>query len=150
MGWGRDRDGPALPFAFWDPLERLMADDETEVRFETALEQLEETVEALQRGEPELSKALAQYEKGLALLGQCYGLLERAERAVALLTGLDDDGEPITTPFDDAATLEAEADSKPKAQPPKPPARRRAKPTPPQPKPEPAPESEYDRFDPPF
>jgi len=128
-----------------------MADDKTEVRFETALEQLEQIVETLQRGEPELSKALANYEKGVALLGQCYGLLERAERSVTLLSGLDDDGEPITVPFDAAATLEAEADSKPKAETSKPaaPARRR-KAKPPAPEPEPAPEPDHDRFDPPF
>lgn len=125
-----------------------MADDETEVPFETALEQLEQIVETLQRGEPELSKALANYEKGVALLGQCYGLLERAERSVTLLSGLDDDGEPITAPFDAAATLEAEADSKPKTSAPKPAApsrRRKAKPAD-----EPKTEPEHDRFDPPF
>lgn len=122
-----------------------MADDASEVRFETALAQLEQIVEGLQRGEPELSKALANYEKGVALLGQCYGLLERAERSVTLLTGLDDDGEPTTTPFDAAATLAAEADPKTKADAPKAPARRRAKPTP-----EPETEADLDRLDPPF
>jgi len=124
-----------------------MADDASEVRFEDALAQLEQIVESLQRGEPELSGALAKYEKGVALLGQCYGLLERAERSVTLLTGLDDDGEPITAPFDAAATLAVEAESKTKAEAPKSPARRRAKPAA---KPEPEPEPEHDRLDPPF
>jgi exodeoxyribonuclease VII small subunit len=41
-------------------------------------------------------------------LNLCYGLLERAERAVALLTGVDPDGNPVTVPFDSTATDQAE------------------------------------------
>ena len=61
--------------------------DQPEVRFETALADLEEIVESLQRGEPELDAALEKYQKGVALLGHCYGLLERAERSVRAMTG---------------------------------------------------------------
>ena len=70
--------------------------EETEPRFETALEQLEAIVQSLERGEPDLSAALAKYETGVRLLNQCYGLLERAERSVALLTGVDAQGNPTT------------------------------------------------------
>ena len=83
--------------------------EETESHFETALEQLEAIVQSLERGEPELSTALAKYETGVRLLNQCYGLLERAERSVALLTGVDAQGNPTTAPFDATATLETES-----------------------------------------
>jgi exodeoxyribonuclease VII small subunit len=133
-----------------------MPDDEPEIRFEAALDQLEQIVDALQRGEPELSSALAKYEQGVALLNRCYGLLERAERSVAILTGVDDEGEAVTAPFDASATvLAAQIKGKEDDAAPKKPARRRraAKPEPePEAKPEPEAETgpEYDRFDPPF
>ena len=136
--------------------------DEPEIRFEAALDQLEQIVDALQRGEPELSSALAKYEQGVSLLNRCYGLLERAERSVAILTGVDDEGEAVTAPFDASATVPAaaaatKAKGKEDDDAPKKPARRRraAKPEP-EPEVQPEPEAsvggepEYDRFDPPF
>ncbi len=127
-----------------------MPDAEPEIRFEAALAQLEEIVDALQLGEPELSSALAKYEQGVVLLGRCYGLLERAERSVTILTGVDDEGEPVAIPFDAAATLaETVVATTTK---PKPAKRRRTAKTEPGPEPEiqAKPEPEYDRFDPPF
>ena len=44
----------------------------------------------------------------MRLLTLCYGLLERAERSVAVLTGLDAQGNPVTAPFDATATIEIE------------------------------------------
>ena len=75
-----------------------------EVAFEAALAELEQIVEALERGGPDLSQALAGYGRGVALLGHCQEILDHAERSVALLTGVDDVGQPITAPFDAAAT----------------------------------------------
>ena len=75
-----------------------------EPAFEDALHQLEQVVDDLERGEPELSAALKKYERGVALLGQCQTALEEAERSVALLTGVDADGNPVTAPFDATAT----------------------------------------------
>lgn len=83
--------------------------DDVEPSFESAVGQLEEIVEALERGEPELTAALAKYEAGIRLLTRCYGLLERAERSVALLTGVDEQGEPSTLPFDASATIARES-----------------------------------------
>lgn len=139
--------------------------DEPEIRFETALAELEEIVDALQRGEPELDAALAKYQKGVELLSRCYGLLERAERSVSVLNAFDEAGEPVTSAFDPTATIDlartaattivasveiTPADSDEPA--PKPRKRRTTKPaTTPEPEPEPKPaEPEYDRFDPPF
>jgi exodeoxyribonuclease VII small subunit len=129
--------------------------EENEVRFEVALGQLEEIVAALERGEPDLAAALAKYETGVRLLTSCYGLLERAERSVALLTGVDAQGNPVTAPFDATATIEtaegalSTAGTVPTADEPLPgPASRPARPrrVKPAADPEPAP----DRFDPPF
>jgi exodeoxyribonuclease VII small subunit len=47
---------------------------------------------------------LARYERGVKLLGHCQGLLDSAGRSVALLTGVDEDGRAITSPFDASAT----------------------------------------------
>jgi exodeoxyribonuclease VII small subunit len=82
--------------------------NEPKPRFEDALAQIEKIVADLERGEPALSAALGKYENGVKLLRQCYQLLEEAEHAVALLTGTDDQGNPLTAPFDATATLTRE------------------------------------------
>ena len=84
---------------------------QTEPSFEQALSQLERIVASLERGEPELTAALAKYEKGVLLLTQCHRLLDQAEQSVALLTGVDDAGNPLTAPFDATATITREAGS---------------------------------------
>jgi len=86
--------------------------EETELRFEAAVSQLEQIVESLERGEPELATALTKYETGVRLLSRCYALLERAERSVALLTGVDAEGNPVTASFDATATLHVKMDAK--------------------------------------
>jgi exodeoxyribonuclease VII small subunit len=78
--------------------------DETEPSFEDALTELEQIVDSLERGEPALTAALAKYENGVKLLRHCYALLDRAEQAVALLTGVDEAGNPLSAPFDATAT----------------------------------------------
>jgi len=80
-------------------------ESEPELNFEQALGQLERIVASLERGEPELASALAKYELGVQLLKRCYGLLDQAEQSVALLTGVDPDGNPLSTPFDSTATV---------------------------------------------
>ena len=84
---------------------------EPEPSFEQALNQLERIVASLERGEPELTAALAKYEKGVTLLTQCHRLLDQAEQSVALLTGVDEEGNPLTAPFDATATIAREAGS---------------------------------------
>jgi exodeoxyribonuclease VII small subunit len=81
---------------------------ESEPSFEQAIEQLEAIVGELERGAPELSAALTQYEQGVRLLARCQQLLEGAERSVALLSGIDEAGNPIVAPFDATATAERE------------------------------------------
>jgi exodeoxyribonuclease VII small subunit len=84
---------------------------EPEPSFEQALGQLERIVASLERGEPELTSALAKYEKGVLLLTQCHRLLDQAEQSVALLTGVDEEGNPLTAPFDATATITRDAGS---------------------------------------
>jgi exodeoxyribonuclease VII small subunit len=76
--------------------------------FEQALLQLEQIVHQLEDGEIGLAEALTHYEQGVRLLKDCYGLLERAERRIELLSGVDADGNPVTEPFDDEASLALE------------------------------------------
>jgi exodeoxyribonuclease VII small subunit len=85
--------------------------EEAEPSFEQALAQLERIVAGLERGEPELTAALSKYEKGVQLLTICHRLLEQAEQSVAILTGVDAEGNPLTTPFDATATMPPEASS---------------------------------------
>ena len=79
--------------------------EEPEPNFEEALARIERIVADLERGEPALNTALAKYEDGVKLLRRCYDLLDQAERSVALLTGVDEQGNPATAPFDATATL---------------------------------------------
>lgn len=81
--------------------------------FEQALEQLEVIVHQLEEGEIGLAQALGHYEKGIGLLKQCYGLLERAERRIELLSGVDAAGNPVTEPFaDEASSLEEKSQNR--------------------------------------
>lgn len=81
--------------------------------FEQALEQLEQIVHQLEEGEVGLAEALDHYEKGVGLLKQCYGLLERAERRIELLSGVDAAGNPITEPFsDEEASLDEKSQNR--------------------------------------
>jgi exodeoxyribonuclease VII small subunit len=73
--------------------------------FEQALGELELIVRALEDGETNLETALAQYEKGVGLLKQCYGQLRRAEQRIQALTGETADGQAVTQRFEHAATL---------------------------------------------
>ncbi len=80
-------------------------ESDPDLNFEHALGQLEKIVASLERGEPELTAALAKYETGVQLLKRCYSLLDQAEQSVALLTGVDPGGNPLSTPFDASATI---------------------------------------------
>lgn len=80
------------------------ADKTRQLPFERAIERLEAIVRALEEGELGLEEALGRYEEGVKLLRHAHTLLERAERRVELLTGVDSEGQPQTEPFDDRAT----------------------------------------------
>ncbi len=94
--------------------EMPMPDDrqlDPDLSFEQALSRLERIVASLERGESDLSHALASYETGVALLTHCHQILDKAEHSVALLTGVDDVGNPLTAPFDGTTTIQRESAS---------------------------------------
>ena len=76
-------------------------DEANEPKFEQALSQLEAIVARLEDGSTGLADALTQYETGVGLLKQCYRQLERAERRIEQLSGVDAEGNAVTEPFDD-------------------------------------------------
>ena len=80
--------------------------------FEQSLKRLEEIVHLLEEGELGLNEALERYEEGVKLLRQSYDLLQRAERRIELLSGVDAEGNPVTQPFDDTATADIDEKSK--------------------------------------
>lgn len=73
--------------------------------FEQALVRLEAIVQQLEDGRTDLASSLAGYEEGVRLLRQCHGLLEKAERRIEILSGVDAQGNAVTEPFDDESTL---------------------------------------------
>jgi exodeoxyribonuclease VII small subunit len=75
--------------------------DEVATCFEDSLAELETIVAELEAGKLGLADALARYEQGVTHLKACQRLLERAERRIELLSGVDADGNPITERLDD-------------------------------------------------
>ncbi len=91
--------------------KKNVAREECATIFEESLQELEKIVAELEGGKLGLSEALERYESGVKHLKSCQQLLERAERKIELLSGVDADGNPITQPFDEGAddSLEAKA-----------------------------------------
>jgi exodeoxyribonuclease VII small subunit len=84
-----------------------------EPTFEQALELLEVIVCDLEEGRIGLAESLSRYEQGVKLLKQCYGLLEKAERRIELLSSADSQGRAVTEAFDDQVmSLEEKAQSR--------------------------------------
>lgn len=67
--------------------------------FEDALAELETVVQDLERGDITLDQSLARYERGVALLKDCFGQLKQAEAKIRELTGVDEEGKPVLTPL---------------------------------------------------
>lgn len=75
-----------------------------ELSFESALAELERILKALEDGTTTLDDSLAKYERGVALLRQCYGQLQVAEHKIQQLTGTDEAGRPVLVPFEHSST----------------------------------------------
>jgi len=79
-------------------------------RFEEALGRLETIVHELEEGQLGLEDALARWEQGIKLLRHASALLNRAERRIELLEGLDAEGRIKTSPLgDEPESLEDKA-----------------------------------------
>ena len=57
-------------------------DDLSKLKFEDAIGQLEEIVDKIEAGDVSLEASLAQYEKGMALIKHCRGILQKAEKKI--------------------------------------------------------------------
>jgi exodeoxyribonuclease VII small subunit len=77
---------------------------QNDLTFEQALAELDRIVRELEDGKVGLEESLARYEQGVALLKKCYGQLRRAELRIQELVGIDEQGNPITKPFQHAAS----------------------------------------------
>ena len=73
--------------------------------FEQTLVRLEEIVRNLEEGKIGLDEALGHYEEGVGLLRQAYALLDKAQRRISLLSGVDSEGNPLLRPIEDAASF---------------------------------------------
>ena len=80
--------------------------------FESALSELETIVHQLEEGDLGLAESLARYEQGVKHLKHCYQLLKAAEQKVELLTGVGENGLPITEPFREEPSREDQAGSR--------------------------------------
>ena len=80
--------------------------------FEDALAKLEQAVERLEAGNIGLADAITEYEQGVSYLKHCHQLLERAERKIELLTGVDADGNPLSRIFEHEASVGSETPAK--------------------------------------
>ena len=56
------------------------------IKFEQAVEQVEQIIEAIEAGDIGLEDSLAEYEKGMKLIAQCRAILESAEKRIAELS----------------------------------------------------------------
>jgi exodeoxyribonuclease VII small subunit len=74
--------------------------------FEEALQRLQAIVQELEQGDFGLDRALERYEEGVKLLRQCHDVLQKAERKIELLSGVDAEGQPVCTPLDDPSQEE--------------------------------------------
>ncbi|MRU14145.1 exodeoxyribonuclease VII small subunit [Roseovarius sp. A21] len=72
----------------------------SEMSFEAAMQELEQVVGKLERGDVALEESITLYERGAELKKRCEAKLKEAEEKVAAIT-LDSEGTPNgTTPVD--------------------------------------------------
>jgi exodeoxyribonuclease VII small subunit len=74
--------------------------NEPDVKFEAALEQLETIVGKLEGGELDLEESMTLFEEGVKLAKACQKKLDAAEKRIEKLVK-DRDGKPDTAPMDD-------------------------------------------------
>ena len=80
--------------------DKNKASDIGKMSFEAAMQELEQIVAKLEKGDVELEESIAIYERGEALRAHCDALLKKAEAKVEKIT-LDAEGQPAgTEPLD--------------------------------------------------
>ena len=88
--------------------------DDGSVDFEAALSEVEDVVRQLESGELGLSESLSQYERGIEKIKLCHQVLQKAEKRIAVLTGVTEDGTALVEPVDTGDEEQATPDSPPK------------------------------------
>ncbi|MHB1501343.1 MAG: exodeoxyribonuclease VII small subunit [Candidatus Dormibacteria bacterium] len=73
--------------------------------YEAALGELDAVLGRLEDGKAPLEEAMELYERGVALVRRCSGLLDGAEKRVMELS-LGPEGDPVERPFDSAVDLD--------------------------------------------
>jgi len=71
-------------------------EDVQELSFEQAMQELEQIVDRLERGDVELEESITIYERGEALKARCDALLKQAEAKVEKIS-VDSEGKPTGT-----------------------------------------------------
>lgn len=72
----------------------------TGVSFEKAIHRLGEIVECLEDGEQPLEESIALFEEGMTLAKSSQEILDRAERRIEELLGVDAQGRPVVRELD--------------------------------------------------
>lgn len=67
----------------------------TTLTFEKAIQRLGEIVDSLEAGEQPLEESIALFEEGMTLAKSSQEILERAERRIEELLGVDSQGRPV-------------------------------------------------------
>ena len=86
-----------------------MAKSKGDGSFEQALARLEKIVAELETGNLGLDEALAKYEEGVKALGVCQDVLAKAEKRIEQLAKFDEQGRPVTAPFEGVEATTAES-----------------------------------------
>ena len=68
--------------------------------FERAIQRLGEIVESLEQGDQPLEESIALFEEGMALAKSSQDTLDRAERRIEELLGVDAQGKPVVREID--------------------------------------------------
>lgn len=93
--------------------KRAAEETTQEPTFEEAMESLETIVRRLEQGGGPLEEALGDYSHAIGLLKTCNSRLEKAERRVEILSGVDAQGNPVTRPIEETqSTLEEKQQSR--------------------------------------
>jgi exodeoxyribonuclease VII small subunit len=80
--------------------EQEVTAPESPVSFERSIQRLAEIVEHLEEGEQPLEESLQLFEEGMKLARTSEQVLERAERRIEQLLGVDAQGKPVVQELD--------------------------------------------------
>ncbi|MHC4753387.1 MAG: exodeoxyribonuclease VII small subunit [Planctomycetota bacterium] len=81
-------------------VEKKQKNSIDKMSFEEAIKELTDIVSKIEQGEIPLQDSLTQYEKGMALIKHCRGILQKAEKRIEKIS----EGEPKTQEEPEAKT----------------------------------------------